>query len=104
VPVGEQQESIVQAAYRTIKDQTETDRQIAEKLDRIVKAQKGLFATKALEELNETDEELLQRFIGEWQLGESTVVRITPEAGKLTSTISTENSYYEHAFYKVTAE
>jgi hypothetical protein len=104
VSIGEQQENIVQAAYRTIKDQTESDRQITEKLDRLVKAQKNLFGKIALEELNNTDEELLQRFVGEWQLGESTIVRITLEAGKLTGAISTANSYYEHACYQVTAE
>jgi hypothetical protein len=94
----------VQAAYRTIKDHTERDRQITERVDRLVSALKNLFGTKALAELYKSDEELFQHFVGEWQLGESTVVQITNEAGKLSGTISTENSYYEDARYQVTAE
>ena len=104
VSVAEQQESIVQAAYRTIKAQTESERQITAKLDALVKLQQHLFGTSALAELNKTDEELLQCFVGEWQMGKSTAVQITIEAGKLSGTISAENSYYEVARYQVTTE
>jgi hypothetical protein len=104
VSVGEQQESIVQGAYRAINAQTESDRQITEKLDTLAKVQKNLFGMHALAELNTTDEELVQRFVGEWQLEESTVVQITMEAGKLSGTICTENTYYEDARYQVTTE
>ena len=103
VAASDQQETIVQAAYRTIRDQTESDRQITEKLDKLVNVQRNLFQTKALAELHKTDDDLLDLFVGGWRLEESTVIRITPELGKLTATISTENSYYEHAHYKVTA-
>ena len=104
VSVGEQQVNIVQAAYRTIKDRSEGDRQIVTKLDSVAKLNRDLIETRALAALNETDEELLARFIGEWQLGGSTIVRISKEDGKLAGTISTENSFYEHTQYKVTAE
>src|ERR1700730_14578386 len=103
VAASDQQETIVQAAYRTIRDQTESDRQITAKLDKVVNVQRNLFETKALAELHKTDDDLLDLFVGGWRLEESTVIRITPELGKLTATISTENSYYEHAHYKVTA-
>ena len=103
VAASDQQETIVQAAYRTIRDQTESDRQITAKLDKLVNVQRNLFETKALAELHKTDDDLLDLFVGGWRLEESTVIRITPELGKLTATISTENSYYEHAHYKVTA-
>jgi hypothetical protein len=104
VPVGEQQENIVQAAYRTVSQQTESDHKISQRLHNLVNIQKGLIGTKALAQLSETDKSLLQQFVGEWQLGDTTVVRITMDDEALAAEITTENNYYEHAGYKVRAQ
>jgi hypothetical protein len=103
IPEDEQHEDIVQNAYRTITHQTESDAYMTKRLTGLMKLQKCLIDTEALAGLNETDEELLHKFIGEWQLDELTVVIISMEKGKLTGAICTENTYYEHAGYKVTA-
>jgi tetratricopeptide (TPR) repeat protein len=104
ISVIEQQENIVQTAYRVIKNQTDNDQEIVKKLDRLAQVQRNMFGVNIQEELIRTDEELVQSFVGEWQSGDATIVIITVEAGNLTAKISTENKDYEYASYHVTTE
>jgi thioredoxin-like negative regulator of GroEL len=108
VPVRDQQEEIVRGAYDTIASQTKSDREIEGKLLRLSNIQKSLIYRKALDHLNQTDDEYLTRFLGSWLLedsdatGKSTLIEISKHGIPLTVAITTQNDYYESAAYKVT--
>jgi len=108
VSVRDQQKGIVRAAYDTIAAQTESDKKIDEKLLRLSTVQKALIHSKALNQLDKTDEELLTKFFGSWLLEypdateKTTLIEISMKAGNLAGTITTENASYEYAAYKVT--
>jgi hypothetical protein len=108
VSVRDQQEGIVRGAYDTIAAQTESDKKIEEKILRLLTTQKALIQGKALDQLSQTDDDLLAKFLGSWQLEDShateksTLITISKSGMRLTVEITTENAFYEYAAYKVT--
>jgi hypothetical protein len=104
IPADEQQEGIVQTAHQTIKDQQENDKQIIDKLDRLIAIEKRLVQTKALNQLTESDTELQTKFVGDWQIDKGTVLEVSEKEGELVGAMTVENEYYEHASYKVTVQ
>jgi tetratricopeptide (TPR) repeat protein len=102
VLVGEQQEAIVQAAYRTIQTEIDFDRRICESVDSLVSLQKDLVENKAMSTIIDSDEQLASKFIGTWKLDQETVVTVVMKNGNWASEITTANTHYEHAAYEVT--
>jgi hypothetical protein len=91
----------VQGAYRTIREQDETNDGITQKLERLVKTQRVLIEKTALTQVGKTDDELLQTFVGDWQLDDGSVLKLWIENSKLTSSITTQSKDYESVTYKI---
>jgi hypothetical protein len=101
VPAHGQQEGIVQAAYRDIEEERQVDDDLVEKLERLIKKQRRLIEKNALSQVNETDDGLLQKFVGGWQLEVGSVLKLWTERGEVLSTIVVSDNYYEYAMYKI---
>ena len=108
ISIDDQQEGIVRTAYDTINSQNESDTKTGNKLVQLSNMENAFIHGKALNQLNETDDGLLSKFLGRWQLEESSdfavhlILVIALQGGAVAGTISTENAYYEHADYNVT--
>jgi hypothetical protein len=101
VAVNEQQEDIVRAAYRNISDQLEHEKDIIGKLERLIELEKHIVYDAGLAQLNVSQDELLRRFVGEWEGPSNTLLSIDEENNELRCKLRVENEYYEHASYKI---
>ena len=80
--------------------QNERDTKIGNKLLQLSNMENVFIHAKALNQLNETDDGLLGKFPGRWQLEKSSdftvrlMLVISLQGGEVAGTISTENAYY----------
>lgn len=104
ITANEQQEGIVRTAYRNISDQLETEKEINQKLERLIELAKVLVYEGGLIQLHESQNEMQSRFLGGWQAPSGMVLSITEDKGQLKCALKVENEHYEHAVYNLTSQ